>query len=664
MIISKFSRILVSFFLIISFLTLSDRTANSACPKQKPKQESEEEKKAKEKKSQEDEQTKRDKTKRDEYDKWQKDQQKKESTEEKKDPKKPEMPEKPGESTGEQRDNPPKQGDKPVDDTDETPGGGGASRPPLDIGLQPRIQNITTPGNFLAGLAEPWEVWWTLNREKFLNFRQPVEWERVAQEGGTKSVVRSKVYDEIFNVMVESLQGKDMTLAWNAAIALGRSGRTDAIPYLEKAYLESKYILSRNYSLVSLGWLKDASVVEFLGKALSDNTAMDITRSHAAAGLGYINDPASVSTLKNALNDKNSQLNIDTTASVVFSLGMLQDKSAIPLLDNFLNGKFDTQLRSYAALSLGHIGDNDALKKLKNAVNDKDLNIRLSAAIALGLTGEPEAKNELISLLQDKNESVRGMAAISLAQSTLKYPSKTPTPKAVGDHLLKLLQESKREGQGLTIIALGILGETRAKPEFRKIMEDRKKSDFVKGAVAIALGLLKDKESLPVLTDLFAKRSDDPILAPYLIMSIGMIGAGTDDPANKKAIDALLPIWANADKNFSRVAYTNLAVTLTMLGKRQEVLTQLVKHSAKGQNGTLRQYALHTLGLVADKESAQALVDACKDENDNSIKLYAVIGMGLILEKSPVPLIGYWTANNNTEVPTMISEHLLPIPSW
>ena len=552
-------------------------------------------------------------------------------------------------------------------------GGGGeisptassVARPPLSVGLQPRLPTIRTMGgspesavSSLLGVVEPWEVWWTLNREKYLNFRQPIEWVTVKETEGTRTVIRHQIYNDLYNILVKSLEGKDYTLAWNAALALGRAGDTAAIPQLKKAFMESPHPLVVNYSLVALGWMKDASVVKVLSEAIADKNQAEIIRSHAAVALGYVNDPASIKALQEVISDKDFKKQSDVVSSALFSLGMIQDAASVKLLGGILNSqtRIDSKIRAYAALGLGQIGNKDAFLELKKAVADKEKNVRMSVVIALGLVNEPKAKDELISLLKDKEEGIRGMAAISLAQSAIKYPDKAHTSKAVADALLNSLVESKREGQGLIVIALGILGDQRAKPEFNKIMDNKKKSNLIKGSVIVAYGLLKDKEVVPLLIGMLNKCPDDPILAPYLILGLGMIG-------DERAADVIQSLWDKVDKNVSSVAYTNMAVALSMLGKRKEVVEQLTSHSAKGQNSTLRQYALHTLGLLADRDSAKVFVDAWNDEN-SAVRIYAVVGIGLLMEKSPTPMIAQWLANNNTEINTWIIDHLLPIPSW
>jgi len=345
--------------------------------------------------------------------------------------------------------------------------------------------------------------------------------------------------------------------------------------------------------------------------------------------------------------------------AAMFSLGLIKEESSVKLLSGYLNSekRVESRLRVYAALGLGHIGTIEAFTELKKSLADKDKDVRISTVIALGLVSEPKAKDELIIMLKDKDENVRGVAAVSLAQSIRKYPSKSMSAKSAADALLAALANSKREAQGLIMLALGILGEPRLKPELKKTIEDRKKTDMLKGAAVIAYGLLKDKDAVPMLSEILAKRPEDPVLAPYIILALGMIG-------QEKGVEAILPLWGAVDKNISSVAYSNMAVALAMLGKRREVIDQLVRQSGPGQNNILRQHALYTLGLLADRQSAQSLVDACNESSNNNIKSYAVAGIGLLMENNRTPLITQWTAGNNTEVFTWIIDHLLPIPSW
>ena len=100
------------------------------------------------------------------------------------------------------------------------------SRPSLGIGIQPLIQSILS----LTGAAEPWEVWWSRNRDRYLLFRTPIEWANISDQGGTKSYSISPIYDELINILSDSVGDKDHYVAFRAAIS-GGSFPIRATPY-------------------------------------------------------------------------------------------------------------------------------------------------------------------------------------------------------------------------------------------------------------------------------------------------------------------------------------------------------------------------------------------------------------------------------------------------
>ncbi|MFH1228515.1 MAG: HEAT repeat domain-containing protein [Planctomycetota bacterium] len=539
-----------------------------------------------------------------------------------------------------------------------------SSRPPLSVGLQPRIESMRSS----TGVAEPWEVWWTLNREKFLNFKQPIEWVSIKKtEGGTTSVVKSPVYEELLTVLKTALAEKDFTVVWNAALALGRSGDPAVLESLQTAFKEAKQILVKDYSILAMGWLGDNAAIETLKPVATDKAEQEVVRSHAVAALGYLKDPAVYGILKDISGDKENNKFADLQAAVAIAMGLTRDDSAVAALAALLNGseKISPKIRGYAALGLGRIANEEAFKELKKALNDRDKEVRISVAMALGMVNvgpagsanEPKKiQEELINLLKDKESIIRGLAAISLAQIAVRN-KEVMDMKAVVSALPKALKETRTaEGDGLVVLAMGILGDDSYKVEFKNIMEDRKKRQFLKAAVVVASGIMKDNSQAPALIAMLKKQPNDPIMSPYIILALGMMG-------DEKAVEAIQSVWANVDKNVMSSAYTNMAVALSMLGKRSEIVAQLVQHT-KGANETLKQYAFHTLGMLCDKESAKAFVDGYNNEKSDTNKVYIVTGIGLMLEKTSFPLIVEWTGNNNPEIATLIIDHLLPVPTW
>ncbi|MFH1228580.1 MAG: HEAT repeat domain-containing protein [Planctomycetota bacterium] len=550
------------------------------------------------------------------------------------------------------------------------PGGGPSSsgRSGFGPGLMPLLQSIGSG-------VDSWEVWWSKNRENYLKFRnKPIEWIKRVDTGGTVSVTKYPIYEKLINLLIKSLMEEDnSSLVSNAALALAKSGDERAPGLLIKAYQKHTQFLIKNNILLALGMTGSLSGVEILKEALLDKKNTEVTRGFAALALGYINDAAVMKFLEEFIVQKNE---IEVIGSAALSLGNLKDANAVPILVKLLNPsdaalKLERRARVWIILGLGRIGNEAAFEELKKLIDDKEEDIRTSVAISLGLINTAASKKALFELTQDRSMIVRGFAAVSLVQLALANPalfsSKSEPSSNDAAEELSLYREliasykkskSGPEPSGMIILALGLLGDERAKPFLRDTLSERKSRPTIKAVTALALGMMKDTESVKELLNLAEKQQDEPLIIPHIVLALGMIG----DP---KAVETLMTTWDKAQKNVSRVAYTNIAVALTMLGKNQDiVLPRLKKDSSKEANAALRPYALHTLGLVGARDEAQVFIDVCENEPDVNIRNSAVYAVGFLMDKAPVPLIKRITANNNYNLSTYVMEHLLPIPQW
>ncbi|MBI4711980.1 MAG: HEAT repeat domain-containing protein [Planctomycetes bacterium] len=537
----------------------------------------------------------------------------------------------------------------------------GASAGVFGPGLMPRIQSLGGWDNTAA-----WEVWWTRNRDKYLNIRELPEWTEKAV--GNATVTRYGIYDDLYNLLVKSLSDKSQSTAYLAALGLGKLGDARAIQPLITTYKTDNRILVRNNIILALGLLGDSASIETIKAQLPDKKTTEVSRSYAAIALGYINDPAVIALLKDIVANP-SDYPSEVVCSAALSLGNLKEGSAIPLLGALLNPatttegkpKIERRVRAYAALGIGRIAASsdvvsttvNALAELKKPLADKDDDIRASIAIALGMTGSADAIEPLTNLIEkDRSMLVRGFAAVSLAQ----VGSTTKDPK-IYDILIKTFKNVKgTEPHGMVLLSLGLLGDERAKPELVKIFKDKKKYiTTFKTVSVLSLGLLKDTESVPLLIEKMEKDENDQTLTPYIILALGLI-------KDERAVPPLAKILAKVDKNISGIAYTNLMVALTMLGKKEElVLPALTKHAAKDSNDALRQYALYTMGLLGTRQTAPAFIEAYGNE---AIRDTAITGIGFFMERTPLPLLDKVTADTNYNMFMWIMEHLLPLPPW
>ena len=109
--------------------------------------------------------------------------------------------------------------------------------------------------------------------------------------------------------------------------------------------------------------------------------------------------------------------------------------------------------------------------------------------------------------------------------------------------------------------------------------------------------------------------------------------------------------------------HTNVAVAVTMLGKKKYgILPKLIQQAKQTKNLVLRLYALHTLGLLGDRESAQTFIEAYKDSN-TYVRYATLTGIGFLMDKSNLNPINKVTANS-VDIPMDVMDHILLIPVW
>ncbi|MFH1231461.1 MAG: HEAT repeat domain-containing protein [Planctomycetota bacterium] len=545
-------------------------------------------------------------------------------------------------------------------------------RPSLGLGLQPFIQSLqASAASSLLGVVEPWEVWWTRNRDKYLSFREDIQWVKIVNNSGSQSIKVYPIYPELIKVLSDALADKNPYIAFRAAIALGKaidvknSVSVNVIETLKKANeTETRYFV-RNNILLGSSLSGDNSFVALMKQVAQDKTTPSLRRSYAILAMGNItDDPELPKIMKSILSDQD---NTEVKSCACLSLGNLKDASAVPILGKLLNGsngrKEHSVVRAYAALGLGRIGTKEALNELKKSTpaSERDTNVLSAVVIALGLTGSPDAKDSILPFLTYKKDAIlRGLATISLAQ--------TKDAKSYDLISEAFRQNKSNDADALMLLALGLTGDERAKTDLRKILEDKKTRILLKAASAIGLGLLKDSESVPIIGNMLNddKQLNNVVIAPYLIISLGMISAegGPTGQDSTKGVEVLQKIWDKIETNrFLYPYHTNVAVALTMLGKKKDViLPKLVRQANQTKNPLLRSYALHTLGLLGDRESAKAFVDAYKD-NDTFVRCEAIDAIGFLLDKNKMNPLNKITADN-IDISTLIMDHILPIPVW
>ena len=156
-------------------------------------------------------------------------------------------------------------------------------------------------------------------------------------------------------------------------------------------------------------------------------------------------------------------------------------KWAVGPLINALKDE-DSEVREWAAFTLGRIKASRAVKPLINALKDEDSQVRGAAAYALGEIGDPRAVEPLINALKDRDTNFRWNVVGALKK--IGDPAVIPLIRA-------LKSETGRVRWGAAY-ALGEIGDPRAVEPLEEALGDKYK--YVREAVEKALQKIKWKQ--------------------------------------------------------------------------------------------------------------------------------------------------------------------------
>lgn len=117
-------------------------------------------------------------------------------------------------------------------------------------------------------------------------------------------------------------------------------------------------------------------------------------RQYLALAMAKTANPEFLTPLVNGLSTAKD----DTQRTLIYALGMLRDKRAIPTLLQYLDNT-DGRVRSMTVVALGTIGDSSITPALRKMLQDDEPNVQWGAAISLASFGDGSGKNILKELL-------------------------------------------------------------------------------------------------------------------------------------------------------------------------------------------------------------------------------------------------------------------------
>ncbi len=513
-------------------------------------------------------------------------------------------------------------------------GGGPSSGPSVPPGPADRPAPTTT-----------WETWWSANKEFHLRLHERMrgEGEDVTPTGerARTRVVQREAEDaarreELLPVFLDALHDDSFEVRTAAAIALGKLGAPEAVAPLRVAQKDDPHNDVRDAALLATGMLRSEANLPFLLEVLQDPANNARHRGFAAFGIGmYGGDDAAMLLVRflqggGARYVGGRRVSPVLLASVYVALGLTGSAQALEPLREAAAGD-DDELRAYAILALGRLGDRAVLEDVVGYLKlEKDANVRRSSAITLGKlahSDDAEAVSVLFAALDDREPLTRHFAAVALG-GIADAPQR--------ERLAREMVKAPTAERPFYALALGIANDGTHAPLIRKLLA-AERDENIRGGYCIALGLLGDVTAVPLLEQAAAERGE--IWLPgYAALSLGMVGSRSSAALLRERL---------ATANDPRLRM-NIAIALGLLhDERAKIfLTQTV--SSRDATVYERGSAAMSLGVLRLNEAVPDLLAVYRDtKQQEMVRAMSVVALGVLADPSPVGQLTRFSIDNN-----------------
>ncbi len=489
-----------------------------------------------------------------------------------------------------------------------------------------------------------WETWWAKNKEYYLRLSRdlgptaPVTHDDSVSRASREEILRR--YEERLRkearralsarqvpLFLRALRDESAEVRSSAAIAIGRSGNSRASEALRAAAEKDRDPMVRESALLGLGLLGRTQDVFLLDEHLSDSRAPSRRRSFAALSLGLIGGEEARAMLMRFLirtvhlGKERGRAANEVAASAVVALGMVGGDEASAFLRKALaSDRYASGLRPYVILSLGRLKERDVLPQLVTLLaSTAPESVRRASAVAVGKIARPTDTGAMDALLGtvegDRDEVTRHFAAVALGGID---------SEETRAQLWRMLDKGATRTRPFAALALARLGATGAAPTLRRMLAETR-NDSLRSGLCISLGLLKDKESLPLLEALVAGRTG-AWTKGYAALAIGMIGERRSALVLRNVLD---------DTDDPRLV-TNIAIALGILGDRW-VEDYLERRVSQRLSATTAPVA-GVIGLLRLEGSVGALRRLFDSPaSTDTHRAYAIVALGMIVDKDEIP---------------------------
>ncbi len=431
----------------------------------------------------------------------------------------------------------------------------------------------------------------------------------------------------------------------------------------------------------------------FLFEVFADDEYPTRTRGMAALSIGLLGDQptgsgtyasdargaakATTAQLFEALKSRYSQE--DLPIGLLMAIGMqsgdsVDENQRKVLHDCVMRGRLYTLdaselVRSYAALTLGRIGNTSDIPVLRGALlsgRGKSPVIQRSAAIGLGVmsrlvTGADRvavAESLLASKKRVKDIGARNFAMISLAYCINEDVKANKTDVIDGTqaetYLLEMCEDGKyaerpygamatalivREiGEEADIIAYGELRQQYL-DALRSGLTSKKLDTRRRAAFATALGIGRDKRSVKALTEIVADRNGDHQLRGYAALGLGLIGYARKD--------SLVAIRKAMKERRSEEMRVQCATALGLL-RDSEAVNLLLEELQNARSQSVKGQVVLALAKIGDERAVEPMEMLLRNPKEQGLtRALACAGLGVIGDLESIPSLARISKNVN-----------------
>lgn len=301
----------------------------------------------------------------------------------------------------------------------------------------------------------------------------------------------------------------------------------------------------------------------------------------------------------------------------------------------------------------------------------EQMEVQNASVIALGQLGhagsdaiDKQIRDHLeqVAFRSNSNRSTRFFGIVALAEASAR-PGKGKDPFEGLEEVRKLLLQRVGRARGATkawtCLALGLLERNALSrgsvpsPDVGRALRGllkKTRSSETAGAIAIALGLIRDAESEELLKERMLETGEEYMRA-YAALALGMLG-------NTSSIPALRSILSESKARPAVIE--NTAIALSLL-KDQTIGPELLQMLKKSSRPTVQSSIASALGWIRDPRPVSELCRLLNDPRKNETgRAWTAVAIGRICDEDLWPWGGRISRNlqYDVELPTLFQPKL------